>query len=41
MSKDIAFWLAVAAVSVAASVLVKLLAAHTPWKSFQEFASAS
>ncbi len=41
MTKDLAFWAAVALVSVAASVLVKILATHTPWTSLHEFAAAS
>lgn len=40
-SHDLAFWLAVALVSVTASVTVKLVAARTPWTGFQEFAAAS
>jgi len=39
--QDLAFWLAVAAVSIASSVLVKILAAKTTSKSFQEFAAAA
>lgn len=39
--QDAAFWLAVALVSVVASVAVKLIAARTPWTGFQEFAAAS
>lgn len=41
MTRDLAFWLAVALVSVAASVLVKILAAHTGVTSLQEFAANS
>lgn len=41
MKKDIAFWLAVALVSIGSSVLVKILAAQTPWKSLQEFAAST
>jgi hypothetical protein len=41
MAQDLAFWFAVAAVSVAASVLVKILAAKTTNKAFQEFAANS
>lgn len=41
MSRDIAMWAAVFLISVAAPVILKLVAAHTPWKSFQTFAAAS
>ena len=41
MVQDLAFWLAVALTSIAASVLVKILAAKTPWQSLQEFAAAA
>ncbi len=39
--KDAAFWIAVALVSIAASSLVKILAAHVPNKSLQEFAATT
>lgn len=36
---ELAFWLAVALVSVASSVLVKLIAAKTSSESLQQFAA--
>lgn len=41
MSRDLAMWAAVVLISVAAPVLLKILAAHLPLKSFQEFAASS
>ena len=38
LRRDIAFWLTVALVSIIASVLVKILAAQTNSKAFQELA---
>lgn len=40
-TRDAAFWLAVALVSIAASSLVKILAARTPWPAFQEYAATT
>ena len=41
MARDLAFWLAVALVSIASSVLVKILAAKTKNKALQQFAAAA
>lgn len=39
--QDVATWIAVALLSVAAPVVFKILAAHVPSKSLREFAASS
>lgn len=41
LGRDLMFWLAVALVSIASSVLLKIVAARAPWPALQEFAAAS
>lgn len=36
--REAAFWFAVVLVSIASSVGIKVIAAKTPWKGFQELA---
>lgn len=41
MREELAFWLAVGLVSIAASVLVKILAARLPFDGLKELAAAA
>lgn len=41
MKEEIAFWLAVALVSIASSVLVKVLASKLPYDGLKELAAAA